>query len=163
MNPFTSWIGTLVGWWEAFCQWPEAGRLSLVKTKLPRVKTPLVWLLQEPCSASRTEHVLPHESSHGNWGGCCETEFCTTNLSSVIKPQTLCCKNISVMNNKGEAYFNLQETLTAWLAVAVGCDPKPFNVNGYLSAHFSGADPHGPWLWFILISHVQYSSAEGRE
>ena len=68
------------------------------------------------------------------------------NLGSVIKSQTLCCKNISAMNNKEEEHINLQETLTAWLAVVVGCDPKPFNVNGYLSVHFRGADLQGALL-----------------
>lgn len=62
------------------------------------------------------------------------------------------------MNNKEEEYFNLQETATAWLAVAVGCGSKPFNVNGYRSVHFSGADLHGLLLWFILISPVEQGS-----
>lgn len=62
------------------------------------------------------------------------------------------------MNNKEEEYFNLQETATAWLAVAVGYGSKPFNVNGYRSVHFSGADLHGLLLWFILISPVEQGS-----
>lgn len=66
------------------------------------------------------------------------------------------------MNNKEEEYFNSQETLTAWLAVVAGCDPNPFNVNSYLSVHFSSrADLQGALLWFILISQVSTAVPKG--
>lgn len=58
------------------------------------------------------------------------------------------------MNEKEKEYFDLQETLTGWLVVFVGCDPNPLNVNGYLSVNFSGVDLQGALLWFILISLV---------
>lgn len=58
------------------------------------------------------------------------------------------------MNNKEEEYFIFHKTLAAWLAVVVGRDPKPLNVCGSHSVHFSGADLQGTLLWLVLISQV---------
>lgn len=65
------------------------------------------------------------------------------------------------MNNKEEEYFIFHKTLAAWLAVDVGCDPKPLNVSGSHSVRFSGADLQGALLWLILISQVWSSSPRG--
>lgn len=64
-------------------------------------------------------------------------------------------KNLSVMNNKEEEYFffSTKHWLLGWLVI-VGCDPKPLNVTGSRSLHFSGADLRGALLWLILISQV---------
>lgn len=72
-------------------------------------KTPLIQHHQEPCSAL-TLSTFFHMDRFMETEGLCGTEFCTTNLGSVIKSQALCWKSFSDEKQRGRIFYFPQNT-----------------------------------------------------